>query len=176
MSFRSEVKAVKLMAHRVVVVLDNKIFVYNFSDLKLIDHIETCPNPRGLCALNTEAENTVLACPDKLLGHVIIHLYDKKKTTNIKAHQSSLNCLELNNKGTKLATASEKGTIIRVYDTEEGKPLQELRRGTEYAQIYSLSFEPKGRWIACSSDSGTIHIFCLKLTTKEKEEIESNDI
>lgn len=42
MSFRSEVKAIKLKGDRIVVVLELKIFVYNFSDLKLVDHIETC--------------------------------------------------------------------------------------------------------------------------------------
>lgn len=45
MSFRTEVKAVKLKADRIVVVLESKIFIYNFSNLKLLDHIETCPNP-----------------------------------------------------------------------------------------------------------------------------------
>ena len=39
MSFRSEIMAIKLRTNRVVVVLENKIFVYNFQDLKLLDHI-----------------------------------------------------------------------------------------------------------------------------------------
>jgi len=74
MQFRSEVKAVKLKADRVIVVLEEKIFVYNFSNLKLMDHIETCPNPRGLCSLNTEGDYTILACPDKNVGFVSVHL------------------------------------------------------------------------------------------------------
>ena len=37
MSFRSEVVAVRLRTNRVVVILENKIFVYNFSDLRLLD-------------------------------------------------------------------------------------------------------------------------------------------
>jgi len=41
MSFRTEIKAVKLKADRIVVVLESKVFVYNFSDLKLLEHIET---------------------------------------------------------------------------------------------------------------------------------------
>lgn len=62
MTFRSEVKAVKLRTNRlifqiipilfiyferVVVVLEKKIYVYNFSDLKILDQIETCLNPKG---------------------------------------------------------------------------------------------------------------------------------
>ena len=48
---------------RVVVVLEHKIYVYNFADLKLVDHIETISNPRGLCALCPYSSNTVLVCP-----------------------------------------------------------------------------------------------------------------
>ena len=48
LSFRTDVKGVKLKADKVVVVLENKIYVYNFTDLKLIDHIETSKNPKGI--------------------------------------------------------------------------------------------------------------------------------
>lgn len=51
MSFRTKIKNVKLKNDRVVVVLEKKIFVYNFTDLKLLDQIETCPNPRGMSIL-----------------------------------------------------------------------------------------------------------------------------
>jgi len=72
MSFRTKVKAVRLKGDRIIVILESKIFVYNFSDLKLLDHIETCPNPLGLCSMNTEGENTILACPHKSAGKVTI--------------------------------------------------------------------------------------------------------
>jgi WD40 repeat protein len=60
-----------------------------------------------------------------------------------------------------LATASDKGTLIRIYSTETGAFLAELRRGTEKAEIYSISFNPSSKFLACSSDRGTIHIFSL---------------
>ena len=63
LSFRSPVKAVKLRRDRVVVVLERKIYVYNFHDLKLIDCIDTIQNPLGLCALCPNTNNTILACP-----------------------------------------------------------------------------------------------------------------
>ena len=97
--------------------MNHKIFVYNFNDLKLVDHIETIANPKGLCSLNSTGEVRILCCPDKERGHVNIILYHEKRSTTIKAHQSNLSMLELNSSGDKLATSSEKGTIIRVYNT-----------------------------------------------------------
>ena len=61
-----------------------------------------------------------------------------------------------------LATASDKGTLVRIFDTETTFLLQELRRGSDNAEIYSLGFDPVSKYISCSSDKGTIHIFALK--------------
>jgi hypothetical protein len=107
LSFRSEVRAVKLRRDRVVVVLEYKIYVYNFADLKLLDHIETTQNTKGLCALCPYSSNTVLVCPGLQKGHVRVELYDHKKTTLIEAHETALACFALNFDGTRLATASE---------------------------------------------------------------------
>ncbi|EGR30104.1 hypothetical protein IMG5_142140 [Ichthyophthirius multifiliis] len=170
MNFKSEVKAIKLKVDFIIVVLENKIYVHNFSDLALKDTIDTCPNPFGLCSVNTEGDDLILATPHKNLGEINVHLYTDSKTTNIKAHQSALNCLQLNPNGSKLATASQKGTIIRIYSTQKGELLQELRRGSEYAQIYSIAFNPRGNFVAISSDSGTIHIFAVKQTDEDVDQ------
>jgi WD40 repeat protein len=67
--------------------------------------------------------------------------------------------MALNFTGSLLATASDKGTLIRIFSTEDGTPLQEVRRGSDKADIYSITFDKTTKWIACSSDKGTIHIF-----------------
>lgn len=94
-SYRSEVKSVKLKQDRVLVALENKIFLYNFSDLKLISSFETCPNPLGLISMNSEGDYTTIACLDVTLGLVnaITYVNNEKKITQIKAHESSLNAL-----------------------------------------------------------------------------------
>jgi len=161
LSFRSEVRAVRLRRDRVVVALGTKVYVYNFADLSLLDHLETCENPKGacvrgsggggdgggcgggsqgletgmarsftaleldispprpgrppsgLCALCPSPTNNVLAVPGMQKGDVRVELYDSRKTTLIAAHEAALACLSLNAPGTRLATASEKGTLIR---------------------------------------------------------------
>ncbi|KAK3256403.1 hypothetical protein CYMTET_34459 [Cymbomonas tetramitiformis] len=161
LSFRSEVKAVRLRRDRIIAVLEHKIYVYNFADLKLLHQIETIANSKGLCALSPNSSHTVLACPGLHRGEVRVELYDVKKTKFIAAHEGSLACITLTLDGTRLATASERGTIIRVFDTSTGDKIQELRRGADPATIHSLAFSPEVDFLAVSSDKGTIHVYTI---------------
>lgn len=67
----------KLNREKVVVILDDRIYVYNFINLKIFDAIETVPNPDGICAITSEKGNTVLACPTKDVGKVKVSTYSK---------------------------------------------------------------------------------------------------
>ena len=162
LSFRSDVRAVKLRRDRVVVVLATKVYVYRFSDLKLLDQIDTQPNPRGLVALCAHPKHNVLACPGVTRGHARVELYDSRKSTTIAAHESDLARLSLSEDGSLLATASDKGTLIRVFNAHSGAQLREFRRGVDRALVYSLVFCPETKYLACSSDKGTVHVFNLK--------------
>ena len=71
--------------------------------------------------------------------------------------------MSVTNSGTYLATSSEKGTLIRIWSTQDGKLLQEVRRGTDKAEIYSIVFDKINKWIAVSSDKHTIHLFAVDL-------------
>ena len=79
LKFRTEVKAVRLRRDRIVVVLESKVFVYRFKDLRLLDQITTVNNPRGLVSLCSEAKNNVLAIPGLARGTIRIELYDIAK-------------------------------------------------------------------------------------------------
>lgn len=87
-----------------------------------------------------------------------------KPTANISiipAHTSPLFCLVTNTNGTKCASASDKGTLIRVFDTGSSKLLNEFRRGVDRAEIYSIAFNSDSTRICAGSDKGTVHIFNL---------------
>ncbi|XP_019452261.1 PREDICTED: autophagy-related protein 18a-like [Lupinus angustifolius] len=162
LSFRSEVKGVRLRRDQIVVVLGHKIFVYNFSDLKVLHQIETIANPKGLCEVSHSGA-MVLACPGLQKGQVRVEHYASKRTKFIMAHDSRIACFALTQDGRLLATASSKGTLVRVFNTLDGSLLQEVRRGADRAEIYSLAFSQTAQWLAVSSDKGTVHVFNLKV-------------
>jgi len=175
LTFRTNIKSVKLRRDLIVVALENRVYVYRFSDLELIDTLETCGS---VLAVSSDPDNTVIACAGNVKGRVNVVFYNPSlggvkpgesavspariKITNITAHESSLAALSLSGDGTKLATASIKGTLIRVFDTQNGSKIFELRRGAERVDIYSVSFSRENEWLAVSSDKGTIHVFPIR--------------
>ncbi|XP_047979587.1 autophagy-related protein 18a-like [Salvia hispanica] len=165
LSFRSEVRGVRLRRDRIIVVLEQKIFVYNFADLKLLHQIETIANPKGLCAVSQVAGSFVLVCPGLQKGQVRVEHYASKRTKFIMAHDSRIACITLSQDGNMLATASTKGTLVRIYNTHHGTLLQEVRRGADRAEIYSMAFSSTAQWLAVSSDKGTVHVFSLKVNS-----------
>lgn len=173
LSFRSEVRGVRLRRDRVVVILMERVYVYNFSDLTLRDHLETSRNPDGICALCPLASANVMACPAVQVGHVQVLLYDSGSSHIIPAHSGRIACLALNSEGTLLATASEKGTLIRIFKTINGELVQEVRRGTMEAKIYSMAFSSRDEFLAVSSNKGTVHVFQLLRTVRKSEDSKS---
>ncbi|KIH44376.1 hypothetical protein ANCDUO_25599, partial [Ancylostoma duodenale] len=63
---------------------------------------------------------------------VAVHIFDCMNLSAVNtftAHDGPLACLKFNSDGTMIATASTKGTVIRVYSVPQGTRLFEFRRG-----------------------------------------------
>ena len=98
-----------------------------------------------MCDISTK-EGVILVIPDKQKGH--IHIIDYNNNINLtqKAHESYISALSLNQDGKVCATASDKGTLVRVFSTKDGTLIQELRRGMDKADIHSISFDSTCSW------------------------------
>ncbi|KAM5541888.1 hypothetical protein V8D89_004617 [Ganoderma adspersum] len=79
----------------------------------------------------------------------------------IQAHKSPISFLSVNAAGTLLATASDKGTVIRVWSIPGAEKLYQFRRGTREARIYSINFNLVSSLLCVSSAHDTVHIFKL---------------
>ncbi|KAH9310426.1 hypothetical protein KI387_025461, partial [Taxus chinensis] len=165
----SKIRAVKLRNDLFVVVLEHKIKVYGFTSFKVMYEIETVSNPKGLCDISHIRDSYVVACPGLHNGQVrVAHHHLKKTDQMIDAHESQISCFSLTRDGAILATASTRGTVVRIFNTLDGTLLQEVRRGSDQAEVYSISLSPIAQWLAVCSEKGTVHIFGLKEKVTEK--------
>ncbi|KAJ3545832.1 hypothetical protein NM688_g5580 [Phlebia brevispora] len=182
--FPSSILAVKLNRKTLVIVLEVEIYIYDISNMRLLHVIETTPNPEAIVALSPSADNSYLAYPSPVpspatltqpnatpppaapsnaqAGDVILFSTRSLTVANvIQAHKSPISFLSINSTGTMLATASEKGTVIRVWSIPGAEKLYQFRRGTREARIYSINFNLVSTLLAVSSAHDTVHIFKL---------------
>ncbi|KAK1923607.1 putative autophagy-related protein 18 [Papiliotrema laurentii] len=184
--FPTSVLAVKMNRKRLIVVLESEIYIYDISTMKLLHTIETGPNPNAVCALSSDSDRSYLAYPSPspsststplssssvpgpppapTAGDVLLFDTITLSALNvIQAHKSPIAHLALNSTGTMLATASEKGTVVRVFSVPDAKQLWQFRRGSSSARIWSINFNLANTLLAVSSDSSTIHIYRLQGT------------
>ncbi|KAM4717828.1 WD repeat domain phosphoinositide-interacting protein 1 isoform 2-T2 [Anableps anableps] len=165
-SYPNNILAIKLNRQRLVVFLEESIYVHNIKDMKLLKTLLNTPsNPSGLCALSTSQSSSYLAYPGSVTsGDIIVHDTNSlSPVATIPAHDSPLAALAFSASATKLASASERGTVVRVFSVPEGERLFEFRRGMKrYVNISSLSFSPDAQFLCASSNTETVHIFKLE--------------
>lgn len=178
LEFAGDVRGVQLRRDRIVVALDNVVKVFSFDQTpQALNVFRTAPNPHGLCVLCPSSGTALLVfpCGSGARGQVqLVDLNDTNSSSSnsnsagqdgnscstvISAHNTPLSCIQLSVTGCRLATASQKGTLIRVFDTRTRQMLCELRRGANHALIYCINFSQDESLLCVSSDHGTIHVF-----------------
>lgn len=163
-TFKQSVVAVQMNQRRLTVLLEDSISVLDVNGMSHLHTIQDCPsNKSGISAISSDSDHSYLAYPGStLMGSV--NVFDTvylKSVSVIQAHNSPVAALVFNTTGNLIATASEKGTVIRVFSVVNGQKLHEFRRGVKrLASICSLHFY-ESLYLACASNTETVHVFKL---------------
>jgi autophagy-related protein 18 len=140
--FEESVLSVRTNKIRITVATIDKVFIYNTSTMKTLTVLPTADNPKGLQALSPSHSDCFLIFPASE-DRGLVQVYDcfnMQSRSVIEAHNSRLAYLSISNQGHLLATASMKGTMMRVFTLPEGKKLFTFKRGIIPAEIYSIFF------------------------------------
>lgn len=220
LTFPTSILAIRMNREILIVLLEEIIYIYDITNMRLLHTVEIPSNPSGLITLSIDTNNNYMAYPspqkvsklnptltgqgmvdvtaingqhpstssnpllpasngaarddgngptnDTHATHSVrngdIIIFDCKSLqpiTVIEAHKTQIAAMAFSHDGTLLATASDKGTIIRVFSVQTGLKLYQFRRGTYNTKIYSLAFSSSNMFLIASSATGTVHIFRL---------------
>lgn len=182
LEFNTPILNVHLSRTHIVVILKNKSLVYSFKlKPELLYSFETDNNDLGISDLSVVDSFSTFVFPGRVPGQLRIvdinnsngnivssHTGDtterdqeRKSVSLIKAHKNPIRCLCLSNNGNMIASASQRGTIVRVHDTKSCSLLYEFRRGVDGADITNMKFSPDGSKLAVLSDKHTLHVYCI---------------
>jgi WD40 repeat protein len=126
-------------------------------ETNFVQNYDSVDNDHGLGVLGSR----FLAFPGISQGNVQVVNLETMKSIVINAHTSGLRALALSASEDLIATASTKGTIIRVFSTASGAKVCQFRRGLEQADVFSLAFSKNDEFLALTSDRSSLHIFEL---------------
>lgn len=205
--FPSTIIDVKVNKKRLLVALDiGQLYIYDLSCVKLMKIIEL---KKGFIGDLSNDDNSLLVIPMSLIPdnndifkgvnieslikfdtHKLTQNYDGyvlvfdtinlKPVLIMKCHSSKLKKIVISQN--LIATASVKGTIIRVFhlsfnDNGDIKlfKIQNLRRGRNFSNIHFLKFNNDNSILSCGSES-TIHFFKLNdIETEIAPESDDNE-
>jgi len=173
LNFSSAVLALRMNRSRLVAALERLVHVFELSSMKLLHTLESAPNPRGLVDLCADSSVCHCALPASAAGQVLLFdALDLHALSTVDAHKGALACIALSTCGRLMATASEKGTVVRVHAFPQGQLLHTFRRGSLPASISSLAFSPgvmvadryqhAGSLLCAASSTGTVHVWSLE--------------
>ncbi|SCU94750.1 LANO_0E07976g1_1 [Lachancea nothofagi CBS 11611] len=198
LTFPHEIEDVVMNRKRMCVLLSSdQIFIYDISCMKLLQTIDVLEgkldlrsssgksNTHGMgtssssvrMALSSDDSSTLCystfsrsAKENGVFNDIVV--FDALNVTPINylnsVHKNSVSCLAVTHHGKLVATASERGTIVRIFQTgadteyDGNEPLfREFRRGTRPTVIYEMKFNQGSTLLGCVGDTDTIHVFKL---------------
>lgn len=187
-SLDEEILSLHLSRQFLLIVLINSVIVYDISQRKTQCEQLTSENSRGTADL-IESDKPLVAICGLQVGSVhVSEIVSSSKLSSssdadfsdlkdfdvigfkpsisgdsssiiFQAHSHPLAAIKFSPDGSLIATSSEKGTVVRLFDAFTGNHLSTFRRGNIPSNILALCFSQSNSELIAVSDNGTAHLF-----------------
>jgi WD40 repeat protein len=143
-------------------VFPSEVRLYNSSPPSLVAKFHCATNPAAPCDCAERDGQVFVALTGRQPGYLkIVSVGSASDYREVSAANHPLVMIRFSRDAAFVATASERGTLIRVIDARTGDVVWQFRRGSFHATIASIAFAPGGKALVAYSDKGTVHLFAL---------------
>ncbi|OHT07249.1 hypothetical protein TRFO_24656 [Tritrichomonas foetus] len=151
--FTADIIGLEATSSYLFVSLTSSIQVVDIETFHLISTLERSCKIGNLVA----TDSYVAYCDDEKPGVVVIcSVPGFSVLRQIQCHKDPIAMMANSNDGKILITASNVGTLVRMFSIEEGEKINELRRGYRQSVIISASSNES---LTCCVSPTTLHIF-----------------
>ncbi|GIX65391.1 autophagy-related protein 18, putative [Babesia caballi] len=173
--FSTPICNVKLLRRLIVVAVEDEVYVYQLSSVKLLYTFPTCYNPNGICEVATNDNVDIITFPGPERGTVGVQVcqFDDsgekilvEDHVTIPAHQSDICCIALSVDGLLLVTASASGPLVRLWGSFSGAKLQEFRKASCSGWIRLCRISHDSRLLCMVSDRHVVSLFRVNFLSK----------
>jgi len=170
---RHEVRGVALRRDLIAMICESTVYVYTLDRLKHILTVTTHQNLQGICAIAPLSKPWIMCCPGPSKGTVRLQV-GADDAHVFQAHESALAAISVTEQGTLVATASEFGTVVKVFQRVDRQLLYRLRVGppAQKEVVSCITFRPDGGFVAvmvATASSSTVHIFKLPQVSAQED-------
>ena len=140
--------------------LKNEVRIYSFEPSGLYTQLRCASNDHAPCDFIECGDIYLVAMCGRQPGTLRIVSVEASGSIDISvsAHNHPISNIKFNKDGTFVATSSEHGTLIRVFNSQTGDKVNEFRRGSFSASIQCIAFSDLNL-IAITSSKNTLHVF-----------------
>jgi WD40 repeat protein len=161
-SFSEPVIRLCIRGSLLLVILRTGICLLDLTRFEPLMEQATAPNSTGCSDIATGNGPAKLALCDLIPGKVHILPFDADaRAVFIQAHSHALSVIKFSGDGSLVATASEYGTLIRVFFSDGGGLRSVFRRGSLRSRVVAMAISPKLQKLVAVSENGTVHAFSL---------------
>jgi autophagy-related protein 18 len=151
---------VKVNPKRITILTISSVLIFDLWSLDLFLSLprgDSVPSTSlGVCASTVDG---YFAFTTGNGGVQVIDTYTLFRMPRVKAHDSCVTAIEMTN--TLLITASEKGTVIRVFRLPSLELIGLFRRGRTESPIKSILLSMDSKFLTVTGESDTAHLFRL---------------
>ena len=151
------IKSIKVNRNYILIYDEFEIKLFNFNKLELKKTINYKNNK--CFDLSLHYHNYLVTSNSK--GYITLYNIDEDKQIYFKGHENNIQYLKISRMTKYIASVSEDGKKIKLFDLHTNRLIKVLYRGLISSSIICIEFDITDKYILVYSDTGTIHIYSI---------------